>query len=120
MAKTKTTPTPVETPTESPAESRALTYARRRWAWLKANDLMLVRSLLMQGTLTDHLMETGRHAATEYQRLIVNGELPAEAEKKIEVMIVPTGDVDRLPEPMVQQLHDWIEEFERSAGKQLA
>jgi hypothetical protein len=121
MAKTKTTPTPVETPTESPAESRALTYARRRWAWLKANDLMLVRSLLTQGTLTEHLMETGRHAATEYQRLMVNGELPAEAETKIDRLINPVDDLDTLPQPAVKATREMITQFELSdEGKPLA
>jgi hypothetical protein len=118
----KTTKTPVEKTPEAPVqEDRTLTYARRRWAWLKANDLMLVRSLLAQGTLAEHLMETGRHAATEYQRLIVNGELPAEAEKKAESLILLGCDIDPLPFPSVEQTQQIIAQFERSAvGKPFA
>jgi hypothetical protein len=102
----------VETPETPAQEDRALTYARRRWAWLKANDLMLVRSLLAQGTLAEHLMETGRHAATEYQRLIVNGELPADAEKKVQALIMPAADLDALPGPMVEEIRGQIAAFE--------
>jgi hypothetical protein len=104
----------VETPEAPVQEDRAFTYARRRWAWLKANDLMLVRSLLAQGTLAEHLMETGRHAATEYQRLIVNGEQPAEAEKTVERLINPADDVDDLPLPAAENARKMIAEFEAS------